>query len=62
MGVGMKRKSDWAQKAAERLVADGRGVGMYFKTEDEERDEKRIAAALRRAYKRGLQKGWDDCF
>lgn len=48
-------KKDWARRSAEVIVADGRGVGGYFQLEEEIRDEKRIAAALRRAYRKGLR-------
>ena len=50
-------KRDWARKAAQRIVAGTRPVGQYFQTEDEFRDESRVAAALRRAYRKGFQDG-----
>lgn len=50
-------KHDWARRQAEKFVADGRPMWGYHKTEDEERDIKRLAALLRRTYKKVLSAG-----
>lgn len=50
-------RHDWARQTAEKFIADGRPVWGYFKSEDDIRDIKRLAALLRRTYKKALSAG-----